>query len=81
MDIGFFGDIGERIGREIRHDPAPGTATVAGLRRSLAAAFPAFADALLSRRLKVFIADRQVDEETSLTGVTRVEFLPPVSGG
>lgn len=81
MRIGFYGEMGERIGREVEHLPAPGATTVAGLRRSLASAYPHEAEALLSLRLKTFVADAQVDDDASLAGVGQVEFLPPLSGG
>lgn len=81
MQIGFYGEMGERIGREVEHLPAPDATTVAGLRRSLASAYPHEAEALLSPRLKAFVADAQVGDEAGLAGVARVEFLPPLSGG
>ena len=81
MRIGFFGKMGEIIGREVEIEIPASTGTVAGLRRLLAEHFPAAADALDDARLRACIADTMVDESHSVAGVERVEFFPPLSGG
>lgn len=81
MQIGFFGSIGDRLGRDIVHRPPPQTATVADLRRSLAAAFPQEEAVLTGSRLKAVIGDSVVGDDASVAGIDRVEFFPPVSGG
>lgn len=80
MIIGFYGDMGEAMGREIAFD-AGGIATVGDLRRALAKAYPQAAGALLSARLKPFLADRLAGEDEALARHGRIEFLPPLSGG
>ena len=81
MLIKFFGNIGERLGRNVDHEPAPRTSTVADLRRSLAAAYPDDAETLTGPRLKAVIDGSVVREDASVSGVDRIEFFPPVSGG
>lgn len=81
MKIGFFGIVGERIGREIEHAPAAHAVTISDLRRSLALAFPGEAALLVSPRLKAVIGDVVVSDNASIAGIEHVEFFPPVSGG
>lgn len=80
MQIGFYGSIGDRLGRELVFDAA-GAASVAALRQALAAAFPDAAEQLMSPGLKPCIGDCIVDDGHPLDGVERVEFFPPLSGG
>lgn len=80
MQIGFFGSIGERLGREMVFDTA-GARSVGELRNKLAEAYPAAAESLRSPGLKACIGDEMVDEDHMLDGVERVEFFPPLSGG
>lgn len=80
MKIGFFGSMGERIGREIEID-ASHVGTVAGLRNLLANTYPYAAGLLLSPTLKACIDDSIVDDKRALSGQERIEFFPPLSGG
>lgn len=81
MEIGFFGRMAEIVGRTVDHVPAPGSTTIADLRASLAAAYPAAAEDLMSPSLKACIGDVVVGDDASIAGVARVEFFPPLSGG
>lgn len=80
MKIGFFGSMGERIGREVDID-ASNVGTLAELRNLLAAAFPEAAVQLLSPTLKACVDDSIVDDKLALSGQERIEFFPPLSGG
>ena len=81
MIIGFFGKLGETIGRQVDIDPPSGLSTVEELRAWLAATYPAAASDLSRPGLKAAIEDNMVSDETSFVGVDRVEFFPPISGG
>lgn len=80
MKIGFFGQMGERLGREVEIDAARAP-TVAALRTLVAEAYPDAADQLLSPTLKACVDDSIVDDDAVLKGSERVEFFPPLSGG
>lgn len=78
MQVLFYGDIAQRLGRELALAPA---ATVGALREALATAHPAHAADLRSPRLRAFVGDRPAADELPLAQTDTVEFLPPVSGG
>lgn len=81
MIIGFFGKLGEMIGRQVEVDPPAGLSTVEELKDWLAATYPAAAGDFAGSGLKVAIDDQLVPDTTSFVGVDRVEFFPPISGG
>jgi molybdopterin converting factor small subunit len=59
--------------------PAP--CSVAELRATLAAAYPAAAGALTGGGVRACVDGAMVSEEFLVGDVDQVEFLPPVSGG
>ena len=81
IQVGFFGVLGELVGREVSLPLSVETQTIGHLRAALSATYPQAGTLLTSPRVKAFAHDVQVSDDTSLAGVTRVEFLPPVSGG
>ena len=81
MNLCFFGRLGERIGREARIDLDPETRTIGDLRRELATRFPECAQDLLSSSVRASVNDAIVDDAHTITGIDRVEFFPPLSGG
>lgn len=80
MKVGFFGHLGELLGREVEVDVA-GAKTVADLRGLLAQLYPSAAEQILATSLKAIIEDGAVHDDHSIGGIARVEFFPPLSGG
>lgn len=80
MRVLFFGRLAEAIAPELDIEAAPGC-SVAELRARLAAEHPAAADVLRSRRARICVSDRLVDEDYRVRAGDTVEFLAPVSGG
>lgn len=80
MRIGFFGRLREALGGEIEVPVEEGE-TVARLRLRLAAIHAEAARDLLAPRSRACVDDRIVGEDLPLSGIGRVEFLPPLSGG
>lgn len=81
MIVGFYGILGEVIGREVEMDRPGHVRTVGELRRHLATLHPEAARELAAARSKASIDDRLVGDEVSVEGEDRVEFFPPLSGG
>lgn len=79
MQVMFFGRLGEAIGRSIEIDASP--SDVAELRRMLATRYPALAEELMRPSLRACVGDELVGEAHLLSGVSTVDFLPPLSGG
>lgn len=80
MRIGFFGKLRDALGDECEVADVAGE-TVAGLRVRLARLYPEAARDLLSPRVRACVADTIVGEDLILSGLERIEFLPPLSGG
>jgi molybdopterin converting factor small subunit len=80
MKIGFFGRLGDALGKE-REVAAEAGETVARLRIRLAGLYPQAAQDLLSPRVRACVLDAIVGEDFVLGGHERIEFLPPLSGG
>jgi molybdopterin converting factor small subunit len=80
MRIGFYGKLRDALGDELEVAGEAGE-TVAGLRARLARLYPEAAPELLGPRVRACVADRIVGEDLALSGLERVEFLPPLSGG
>ena len=81
MRIGFFGKLGERIGREVDLDLPGGACSVAALRLHLAQHFPAAADDLESGLLRACVDETIVPASHIVRPGQKVEFFPPLSGG
>ncbi len=81
MKILFFGNLGDRIGREIELDLPHGRHTVASLREHLAELYPQAADDLSAARLRACVEDSMVSEDHPVPVGGSVEFFPPLSGG
>lgn len=81
MKIGFFGRLGELIGREIDVDlPAP-ICSVGQLRRHLADRYPLAADDLAVRKARACVDEAIVPDDHMIGPGQKVEFFPPLSGG
>jgi molybdopterin synthase sulfur carrier subunit len=81
MRIGFFGRIGERIGREVDLDLPAEACSVAELRLHLAQQFSAAAADLASGSLRACVDETIVSDSHILRPGQKVEFFPPLSGG
>lgn len=81
MIIGFFGKLGELIGRQIELDTPSDVRTVDELKQWLSTAYPAAASEFSAARLKAAIDDVMVPGSTEFADAHHVEFFPPVSGG
>jgi len=81
MRIGFFGRLGERIGREVDLDLPADACTVADLRLHLARQFPAASGDLASGSLRACVDEAIVPDSHVVRPGQRVEFFPPLSGG
>lgn len=80
MKIKFYGNLGEKLGREIEVDLPSETDTVERLRNVLASQFPEASSDLL-KRTRACVADSIVPEDYRLGTNDMVEFFPPLSGG
>jgi len=81
MRIGFFGRLGERIGRAVDLDLPADACTVADLRLHLARQFPAASGDLASGSLRACVDEAIVPDSHVVRPGQRVEFFPPLSGG
>lgn len=81
MRIGFFGRLGERIGREVDLDLPAEAWSVAELRLHLAQQFPAAAADLASGSLRACVDETIVSDSHIVRPGQKVEFFPPLSGG
>lgn len=80
MIIEFYGSLAETIGREIEIGLDEGT-TIASVRRTLVALYPAAAETLSRPEVRALVDDQMAGETTVLTSASVLAFLPPVSGG
>ena len=80
VKIGFYGSLGEAIGREVEVALSE-ACTVGELRAMLAGLYPDAAPALIPERARAVVDDRVVTEEFVLGQAVAVEFFPPLSGG
>ena len=80
LTVLLFGKLGELAGREVRLE-VPAGCTVRDVRQSLAAAFPAAADDLLSARVRACVDGAIVGDDRMIDGPGEVALLPPLSGG
>ena len=81
MRIGFFGRIGERIGREVNLDLPAEACSVAELRLHLAQQFPVAAADLASGSLRACVDETIVSDSHIVRPGQKVEFFPPLPGG
>jgi molybdopterin synthase sulfur carrier subunit len=81
MRIGFFGRLGERIGREVDLDLPAEACSVAELRLHLAQQFPAASADLASGSLRACVDETIVPDSHIVRPGQKVEFFPPLSGG
>lgn len=81
MDVLFYGQLGERLGRAIRIELPDGGCSVAELRRIIASRHPQVADAILQPGVRACAEDAIISEDHRLSPAQTVEFFPPVSGG
>ena len=79
MIVTFYGRLGDRLGRQIDVEAAPGC-SVGDLRRMIADRFPEAADELLGA-VRACVADEIVTDAAIVDGRQNIEFFPPVSGG
>jgi molybdopterin converting factor small subunit len=79
--IGFFGSLGDRIGRSIVVDVPPEGCTIAQLRTRFAGLHPAAAAELMRTATRACADDRIVGEDHLVRAGDKIEFLPPLSGG
>lgn len=77
--IQLFAVARQRLGRPWVELPLPPSATVATLRRVLAAEFPLLAD--IAAQARVAIDDCYAAEETPIPAGAEIALIPPVSGG
>lgn len=80
MKILFYGRLAEALGSEIDL-PVDRPCSIAELRSRIAQCRPEAAEPLRSGRVRACIGDSIVNEDQLVTPGSRVEFLPPVSGG
>lgn len=76
----MHGRLADILGRDVEI-AVPPHCSIAGLRRRIAAEHPDAAEAMLSGRVRVCVADAIVSDRYRLAPGDTVEFLPPVSGG
>lgn len=81
VTISLYGKLSETIGREVQFSCEPAPATIAELRRALAAQYPGTSADLLSPRLRACVNDLLVGDEHVVAPGDAVALLPPVSGG
>lgn len=81
VTIGFFGSLGERIGRSVALDLPEQGSTVAELRSRLAELHPMASNELMRRGVLACASDEIVGEDHRVMPGSAVEFLPPLSGG
>ena len=80
MRILFFGQLAERLGREIELDvPAP--CTIAELRTQLCEAIPDAAPQLSREKARACIDQVMVGEGALAAPDREIAFIPPLSGG
>lgn len=77
--IHLFAVARQRLGRPSVELTLPPQATVAALRRVLAAEFPLLAD--VAAQAKVAIDNRYASEDATVPPNAEVALIPPVSGG
>jgi molybdopterin converting factor subunit 1 len=77
--IQLFAVARQRLGRPWVQVPLPPGATVATLRRALAAEFPALAD--VAAQARVAINSHYASEDTAIPADAEIAMIPPVSGG
>jgi molybdopterin converting factor subunit 1 len=77
--IQLFAVARQRLGQPWVELPLPPTATVATLRRVLAAEFPLLAD--VATQARVAIDNRYASDETPIPAGAEIAIIPPVSGG
>ena len=81
MKIGFFGKLGDTIGREVVLDPSVAGCTIGELRTLLAGQYPHASAELVGSRLRACVNDQVVGEDFRIEAEAEVEFFPPLSGG
>jgi molybdopterin converting factor small subunit len=81
MKVLLFGKLGELVGREVSLEPSPGLATMAGVRKALARAYPAASADLLSPRVRACVNDAVVSDSYPIAAGDEIGLLPAVSGG
>ena len=81
MRVGFFGRLGERIGREVELEMPESPCSVADLRRHLADLYPYAAADLVSGGVRACVDEAIVPDSHVIGPGQKVEFLPPLSGG
>jgi molybdopterin converting factor subunit 1 len=79
MKVRLFARARDLVGADVVAVNLPDGATVADLRRGLAAEYPALADLL--QHSAVAVNDEFADETMPLPARAEVALLPPVSGG
>jgi molybdopterin converting factor subunit 1 len=77
--VQLFAVARQRLGRPWVELTLPPDATVAALRRTLAAQFPALAD--LATQAQVAINHRYMPEDATVPPEADIALIPPVSGG
>ncbi len=80
MKVGFYGRLGDMIGREIVLEVAEPLA-VGSLRERLAGLYPDAGAELMRPTLRACVGDRMLSDDERLTPSQTVEFFPPFSGG
>jgi molybdopterin converting factor small subunit len=80
VKVEFYGNLGERIAREI-DVPFSAACTVADLRSSLAEAYPNAADEIGRTSVRACVDEIMVPDSHALNPESRVAFFPPLSGG
>lgn len=81
MKILLFGKLADAVGRHVEHPVPAGGCTVAELRRSLAAAWPALAEALARPSTRACIDREMVADSAQVRPGQELAFVPPLSGG
>lgn len=81
MLIAFFGPLRDLVAPEIAVTMPVATRTVGEARAWLAQTYPAAAAILQGPRVRFGLDDRLVGSDAPLAGATRLDILPPLSGG
>ena len=80
MKVLLHGRLAEMIGAKLELEARAGS-TIAELRASLAARYPAAAAILASGRSSIWVGGSRVPDDFIAGATDEIEFLPPVSGG
>jgi sulfur-carrier protein len=81
LQVELCGRLADLAGDVVDVDVPNAGVTIANLRATLAAAYPAFAEAILGPKTRACVDEILVDDAAMVRAGQVVAFFPPLSGG